>query len=626
MKMDAPEMLARTNRVLRTLRAGHRALLRAVDERQLLQSMCEALLEERRYALVWIGYAEHDEAKSIRPVASAGDANRLVSRLSLSWDAARPSVSGEAIRSGAPSFGRKLSSDPLLACWRDDPAHRGFGAVSALPLCVGGHVIGCLTLVAYDADAFDATEAALLEELADDIGYGIAHLRMQARHAEAERTIERMAFRDPLTGLPNRASMRLALASAISRERDRPLAVLSIHVAHFDEISDALGRDTGDRLLVEVARRIKPMVGAADDALARVGDDELALLLPDAAAEQACDVARRIVEALFGPMELAGVKVDARSAVGIALYPGHGEVPDELMRRAKVAMHGGSARGGYALYSGLRDDERRRQLALVGDLRRAIDDNELLLYCQPKADVATRRLCGAEALMRWRHPREGMVSPALFVGLAEHAGLITPLTHWVLEAAFRERHRWHQAGFEQPLAVNVSARDLHDPHLVERVRGLIATWGTQPGWMQFELTESSLMEEPESVIGTLAKLRDVGIDLAVDDYGTGYSSLRYLQQMPVSGIKIDQSFVRRMLADADSAAIVRSTIELCHALKLRAIAEGVENEPTWQALADLGCDAVQGFYVGRPLPVGEFRAWARTSRFGSDGNREIVGT
>jgi diguanylate cyclase (GGDEF)-like protein len=610
--MDAPEMLARTNRVLRTLRAGHRALLRAVDERQLLQSMCEALLEERRYALVWIGYAEHDEAKSIRPVASAGDANRLVSRLSLSWDAARPSVSGEAIRSGAPSFGRKLSSDPLLARWRDDPAHHGFGAVSALPLCVGGHVIGCLTLVAHDADAFDATEAALLEELADDIGYGIAHLRMQARHAEAERTIERMAFRDPLTGLPNRASMRLALASAISRERDRPLAVLSIHVAHFDEISDALGRDTGDRLLVEVARRIKPMVGAADDALARVGDDELALLLPDAAAEQACDVARRIVEALFGPMELAGVKVDARSAVGIALYPGHGEVPDELMRRAKVAMHGGSARGGYALYSGLRDDERRRQLALVGDLRRAIDDNELLLYCQPKADVATRRLCGAEALMRWRHPREGMVSPALFVGLAEHAGLITPLTHWVLEAAFRERHRWHQAGFEQPLAVNVSARDLHDPHLVERVRGLIATWGTQPGWMQFELTESSLMEEPESVIGTLAKLRDVGIDLAVDDYGTGYSSLRYLQQMPVSGIKIDQSFVRRMLADADSAAIVRSTIELCHALKLRAIAEGVENEPTLQALAQHLSGDVDCVVGGRAPPGGGFPEGERT--------------
>ena len=215
--------------------------------------------------------------------------------------------------------------------------------------------------------------------------------------------------------------------------------------------------------------------------------------------------------------------------------------------------------------------------------------------------------------MRWRHPRHGTISPALFVGLAEHAGLNTPLTQWVLEAAFRERHGWHEAAFEQPLAVNVSARDLHDPALVERVRGLMSTWGTAPGWMQFELTESALMEEPEAVIDTLHRLRELGIESVVDDYGTGYSSLRYLQQMPVSGIKIDQSFVRRMHADRDSAAIVHSTIELCHTLSLRAIAEGVEEESVWQALAQEGCDAAQGYYVGKPLPVADFKAWASAS-------------
>jgi EAL domain-containing protein (putative c-di-GMP-specific phosphodiesterase class I) len=208
-----------------------------------------------------------------------------------------------------------------------------------------------------------------------------------------------------------------------------------------------------------------------------------------------------------------------------------------------------------------------------------------------------------------------MISPSLFVGLAEHAGLITPLTHWLLEAAFRERHRWHETAFEQPLAVNMSARDLHDPDLVDRVRGLMSTWGTAPGWMQFELTESALMEEPEAVIDTLGRLRNLGIESMVDDYGTGYSSLRYLQQMPVSGIKIDQSFVRRMLADTDSAAIVHSTIELCHTLSLDAIAEGVEDEPLWDALAREGCDAAQGYYVGRPVPVGDFKAWAITSRW-----------
>jgi diguanylate cyclase len=614
-RREAPDELARTNRVLRTLRAGHRALLRAGDEQALLQTMCRALVDEGGYVIAWIGYAEHDAGKTIRAAAHAGHEPAFVTQLQLSWDASRPSVSGEAIRTGTPAIGRRLRSDPLLISWRAHAARLGFGAVSAFPLRSNDAVIGCLTLVALDENAFNATEAGLLQELADDLGYGIAHMRMRARQLEGERTIERMAFRDPLTGLPNRAAMRITLASAIGQARDEnaALAVLSIHVAHFDEISDTLGRDAGDRLLAEAARRVGHLASIDDGHLARIGEDEILLVLPKADAAAASEVAHRIVAALYRPLSLGGVEIDARGAVGIALYPGNGDDADELMRRAKVAMY--RAGGGCALYSGLHDDERRQRLALIGDLRHAIDANELLLYCQPKAGMSTRRLCGAEALMRWRHPQQGMISPTLFVELAEHAGLITPLTQWVLEAAFRERQRWHQSEFEQPLAVNVSPRDLHDPRLVERVRDLIATWGTAPGWMQFEVTESALMEEPETVIDTLARLRDLGIESMVDDYGTGYSSLRYLQQMPVSSIKIDQSFVRRMLTDADSAAIVRSTIELCHTLKLGAIAEGVEDERAWHALSLLGCDVAQGYYVGRPLPVGEFKAWACASRW-----------
>jgi len=612
---DSDDALSRTNRVLRTLRAGHRALLRAADEQALLQTMCRALVEEGGYRIAWIGYTEHDEAKTIRLAAHAGREKTLLRTARFSWDASRPSVTGEAIRTGAPSIGRRLRSDPLLTQWRADAARRGYGAVSAFPLRAGADVIGCLTLVAVDEDAFDAEEAHLLQELADDLGYGIEHHRMQARQVEAERTIERLAFRDPLTGLPNRASMREQIAAAIqaARERHHAVAVLSIHVGHFDEISDTLGHDAGDRLIAEVARRVAQATSSGAEGLARIGEDELTLLLPNADAEAASQVARHIARTLYPPVELDDVQVDARGTVGIALYPGHGDDADELMRRAKVAMYRAGSRGGHALYSGMLDDERRNRLSLLGDLRRAIDEDELLLYCQPKVEILTSRLCGAEALMRWRHPEQGMISPAVFVALAEHAGLITPLTHWVMEAAFRERHRWHQNAFEQPLAVNLSARDLHDPRLVDRVRGLMSTWGIEPGWMQFELTESALMEEPQTVIETLRRLRDLGIDLMVDDYGTGYSSLRYLQQMPVGMIKIDQSFVRRMLEDTDSAAIVRSTIELCHALKMGAIAEGVEDEPMWRALSLLGCDIAQGYHVGRPLPVGEFQAWANAS-------------
>lgn len=616
---EAPDALARTNRVLRTLRAGHRALLRASDEQALLHTMCRVLVDDGGYAIAWIGYVEHDEAKTIRCMAQAGAGEAFLAQLQLSWAAARPSVSGEAIRTGVPVVGRRLRSDPLLARWRDDAIRLGYGAVSAFPLRTGQGVIGCLTLVAADEDAFDTTEVPLLRELGDDLGYGIGHLRMQAREVEAERTIERLAFQDPLTGLPNRAAMRATLTAALTRACDekRALGVLSIQAGHFDEISDTLGRAAGDRLFVEVARRVSEVASAKADRLARVGDDELLLLLPDADADAACDVARRVARALYRPVVLGTAQLDARGAVGITTFPDHGSDADELMRRAKVAMYRAGS-GGFALYSGLDDHERRERLALIGDLRRAIDTDELSLYCQPKVEMATRRLCGAEALMRWRHPRHGMVSPARFVGLAEHAGLITPLTHWVLEAAFRERRRWHDSAFEQPLAVNVSARDLHHPRFVERVRELMSACETAPGWMQFELTESALMEEPDAVIATLGRLADLGIESMIDDYGTGYSSLRYLQQMPVSSLKIDQSFVRRMRSDADSAAIVRSTIELCHTLSLRAIAEGVEDEPAWSALALEGCDAAQGYYVGRPLPVGEFQAWASTSRWNAD--------
>jgi len=607
--------LARSNRVLRTLGAGHRVLLRAADERQLLESICRVLVDDGRYPLAAIHYVSDGGVRAVRGVAHAGRDASLVAN-EEPQTANSPGVTAEAIRTGHAAICRDAARDPTLARWRAHHVSDG-GAIAAFPLRIEDEIVGGVTLVAADSGAFDDAECALLDELAGDIGYGVAHLRARSRQLEAERTIERMAFEDPLTGLPNRAAMRerIAAAVAIAREQQRALAILSVHVGHFDEIGDTLGHAAGDRLMTEVAARVAAVARSGQDALARIGEDGLVVLLRDADAAHASDVARRIVDALYAPVDLAGMQVDARGAVGIALFPDHGDDADELMRRAKVAMYRAGTDGHFALYSGLHDDERRHRLALIDDLRRAIDAGELLLFCQPKVDMKTRRFCGAEALMRWKHSRRGMISPAVFVELAETTGLITPLTQWVLEAAFDARHRWHQAAFEQPLAVNVSARDLHDPRLVERVRALMSTWDIRGGWMQFELTESVLMSEPATVIDTLGRLRDLGIELMVDDYGTGYSSLRYLQQMPVSSIKIDQSFVRRIVDDPESAAIVRSTVELCHALHMRAIAEGVEEVAVWDALAAIGCDVVQGYYVGRPLPVSEFPAWARASRW-----------
>ena len=315
-------------------------------------------------------------------------------------------------------------------------------------------------------------------------------LRTRNRQLEAERTIERMAFQDPLTGLPNRAAMRERIAKAVAtaRERQRALAILSVHVGHFDEISDTLGHAAGDRLMAEVAGRVAAVARSGQDALARIGEDELVVLLRDADAAHASDVARRVVDALYRPVELAGLQVDARGAVGIALHPDHGDDADELMRRAKVAMYRAGANGHFALYSGMHDDERRHRLALIDDLRRAIDADELLLFCQPKVDMRDApvlRRRSADALEA-SAPGDDLAGDLRRVGREQrpdHAADAMGARSGVSTRGIAGT----KPEFEQPLAVNLSARDLHDPRLVDRVRGLMSAWGIREGWMQFEL-------------------------------------------------------------------------------------------------------------------------------------------
>jgi EAL domain-containing protein (putative c-di-GMP-specific phosphodiesterase class I) len=335
-------------------------------------------------------------------------------------------------------------------------------------------------------------------------------------------------------------------------------------------------------------------------------------------------VAQRVVDALVVHVEIGGLLLDARACIGASLFPGHGGEAEILMRRAGNAL-GHARRSGIALAffrDGL-DRERGRHIALMADLRRAIDRDELRLYCQPKvrlrADgsagarpLATNpgAVCGAEALVRWDHPTLGLLNPGEFIALAESSGLITPLTHWVIDAALRQGYAWREQGLAHPLAINLSARDLRDPRLLDRIGDELATWGAAPGSIEFELTESALMEDPVAALETLHRLKRLDVALTIDDYGTGYSSLSYLRRLPVDAIKIDQSFVTGMSASRDAATIVRSTIELAHNLDLKVIAEGVEDQQTFDTLADWGCDMAQGYSISRPMPAGDFGAWA----------------
>jgi diguanylate cyclase (GGDEF)-like protein len=422
---------------------------------------------------------------------------------------------------------------------------------------------------------------------------------------------------DALTGLPNRALLRELLAQAIancSRE-NRPLALLMLSIGHFHEIREVLGYHEGDKLMQEVVRRVTGELLPAD-VVARLDDDDFAVVLPNAAADRATAVAKVLVSVLTSPIDLSGFLVELRIGVGIALFPGHGTDADALIRHGNMALFQAEQRGeDFVLYTSQLDKDIARLVSLISGFRRAIENDELLLYCQPKVHIASAAVCGAEALVRWRHPREGLIGPGEFVKFAESAGMIAPLTHWVLDAAFRQTYAWRQAGISNPLAVNLSAADLRDPKLIDRIKGGFATWGSEPDDMQFELTESALMEDPAGALEMLSKLKSLGVRLLIDDFGTGYSSLSYLHKLPVDTIKIDRSFISTVTASEQSAAIVRCITELAHALKLEVVAEGVEDQATWERIAAMGCDVVQGYWVSKPMPVGEFSDWKTRSRW-----------
>lgn len=601
-------------RALRTLSAGNRALLRAENEDALLREMCRVIVEVGGYRMAWVGYAENDPGKTIRPMAFHGFEDGLLSLQRLSWADDAQGLIAQAIRQGQPRIVQSAAEarqQPQHQLALEEQIKRGYKSGALLPLHIEGRVGGLLTIYAAEPDAFDEAEANLLAEMADDLAFGIATLRMRARHREAEETIHRLAWYDTLTGLPNRTSLADQLTALITQAHTthHSFAVTLVKIGRFPEISDTLGYAEGDLLMCDMARRLRQSA-AADVSVFRVADDEFALVFPRASAESAAYAAARLLRETGQAASVDGMSVDPHVYIGIALYPGHGATPDVLLRRAKIAAAQARVTADkIAVYQGGIDQEYKRRMALMSDLAKAVDSGQLALYCQPKVSIATSRLCGAEALVRWCHPEHGMIATDDFIALAEHTGLMLPITRWVLEAAFQQSYAWFEEGLRQPLSINLSAQDLRDPKLLERITGLFSTWPVPAELVQFELTESALMEDPGGALATLSRLKDIGAKLYIDDFGTGYSSLSYLQRLPVDALKIDQSFVGEMVGSKGAAAIVRSTIELAHSLDLTVVAEGVETQAQWNALDALGCDTAQGYLVSKPMPIETFGEW-----------------
>lgn len=589
-------------RAYAVLSAGNRTLLREPDEARLLQAMCEAVVEVGGYRCAWVSFLG---SGGIQTMASAGDDGGFAAYLQTHWQT--------ALAHQTPTVRAIASGQPVALADTSQPSEHGlFGAAFdrglrsglVLPITVDGRVIGALSIHAAQTDAFHEREQALLVELAQDLSFGIATARLRQREAQAAARLQHLAYFDTVTGLPNQASF-LDQATAVCAG-GRELAVLVVQIENYWEIAATLGQASGDAYLVEVAGRLDAL---APTLLARVAQSEFALLLSDTDATAANREANRALSALRTPAQVSRIGVDIAATIGIAVDGRRSDDAERLLQAAKLAAHDASARSQQVLLAHPDlDREWRDRLTMAADLRVAIDTRQLRVYVQPQIDLRTGAICAMEALARWRRPPDGDVSPARFIGLAEKTGLIRPLTYAILDGVCELAKAHASSGLVLPIAVNISARNLLDPEFVGRMADLLERWPLPADCLHLELTETAVMHDPVHSLKALQALRGLGLAIYLDDFGTGYSSMAYLRELPLSGLKIDRAFTNG-LAQPATRRIVQAMIDLGHALDLKVVAEGVEDDATVVTLGDMGCDIAQGYRIARPMPGGEMREW-----------------
>ena len=479
------------------------------------------------------------------------------------------------------------------------------------------------------------TTSLLIASFASYVALDLAkHARMQRRTAllagaleaanaqlhSVNEELKQQAFLDPLTGLPNRALFedRLMHAAARSERAARDgtgrsidkLAVLFIDLDGFKPVNDSLGHSAGDQVLKQAAARLC-QAARKSDTVARIGGDEFVLLMEDVAGAEDCEVvARRLVEALATPFDIAGRQVEISGSVGVAVYPDHG-LADKLVSHADAAMYAAKRAGGntHKLFASHMDAGAFEQLSLQNELRHAVEGGQLQLHYQPKVCGKTGHIRGVEALLRWRHPERGMVSPAIFIPIAERFGMITGLGDWVIDEACRQMQAWADDGVRMRVAINLSVHQLRGEQVVRRIEEALARHHVQPSQLLCEITESASMEDIRATQRAFDGLARLGVYLSIDDFGTGYSSLSYLRQLPAQQLKIDRSFVGDIEASDDARAIVDAVIHLAHSLGLTVVAEGVETAGQRDILLALGCDELQGYYFAKPMPADALMAW-----------------
>lgn len=468
--------------------------------------------------------------------------------------------------------------------------------LDAMPLvfAVLGQYMG--VVISYEAGAMVADQTRELKDRTEA-------LEKKAMHD---------ATHDGLTGLPNRVLFRDRVLQAIrNAKRDKhKLSILMLDLDRFKEINDTMGHYNGDRLIKQVAMRLESLTRESDT-LARLGGDEFGILLQSIHGEEDVGtVAAKIHNALRPPFTIDGLDIDVQASVGAVVFPDHGDDVDILIQRVDIAMYVSKKEDrDTVLYCQEMDKHSPYRLTLVGELRRAIDNDDLILHYQPKLDCTTGEVLGVEALVRWRHKLYGEIPPVDFIPIAENTGLIKQLSRWVIRTALNQGAIWHAQGLRFDVAVNLSVRNLLDLDFPDVLTGLFASQSFPPSSLIIEITETTIMSDPDYAMEIIRRLSKMGVRFSIDDFGTGYSSLSYLKKLPIHEIKIDKSFVMDMLENENDAVIVRATIELAHNLGHKVVAEGVENEEVFKALRNLGCDVVQGFYFSKPLTGEDFDDW-----------------
>jgi diguanylate cyclase (GGDEF)-like protein/PAS domain S-box-containing protein len=605
--------IKRLNRIYSVLSGINTTIVRVREEDELFREACRIAVEHGEFIFAWIGKFDAN-TQQVTPVAQAGRDDGYLAQINLT---SREDIPGNcaltalALTEAKPVICNDIASDERMAAWSSEALSRGYRAMVVLPLILEGKLVGVFVLYAAETGVFDGEEMRLLNEIAGDISFAIDNLKKEEK-------LNYLAYYDVITGLANRTLFYERLGQHLNdAQSGETIAVLAIDLERFSVINETFGRHAGDALLKQVAERLITM-GVGVDHLARISADCFALVLFN--IREGADVVHffenQVATALTKPFKLEGQELRISVRAGIAIFPDDGKDADTLFRNAEAALKKTKLSGDkYLFYTPALNARAAEKLALENKLRRALEQEQLVLHYQPKVDLKSNQICGLEALMRWNDPETGLVLPWKFIPLLEETGMIIEAGAWALARAMAD-YRDLQKNNLSPsrIAVNVSQVQLQRNDFVSTVERVLSDSGGVPGGLEIEITESLVMQDIEANIQKLRAIREMGVEVAIDDFGTGYSSLSYIAKLPINSLKIDRSFIINMTSNADDLNIVSAIISMAHSLNLRVIAEGVETNEQAKLLRLLKCDEIQGFLFSPGVPVAQIEEFLRNKK------------